>query len=721
MDSVGTPKRPQPLTGQRKEAYSGLAEFTLALIQAMLRTGYYASDHPEAQRSMSGLYEKFCELVEKRSELTYLIFEKRESQEIVVEGYTNIHLSLYEIMARGMADMFTPKFLDFFKRWSLLSFSIKAESSEEDFNKFIELMSAVPTAGTGASGSERLTQELADNNILHISTVFKHEMVGRERHLPWRVRLALSRLRRDLRALPLYKKATPEVLTRIKLQIIDDVIRPVRTPELLKDFLVNYDLIAADITVLEESDVESEICQNLRDYLLVSTGSEIVSAIQKMAEYGSETFPWGENVAEVKARHIDALRDLATTLFGRGSVLEHDFVEALVDQQVLKMDELPPELRHIVETRHLADAFLARKDQYLEYLRNPKAGEATQKLAATIYRITPDLLLRGEFESVTQILDIVHEGEKEPTTERFFEQLSAYILKAASAKNVMAHLLAELGIREKEERNRLVTILAFIGEEAVSGLLGVYDEAQDKSVRLSVFDTLRSMGPKALKPFLERLNVVESDWAIARHALNEVAESGDPALAKSCRAFLKRPNPHVRQAALRALYKLNGAAAEEHFLNALSDEEAEVRQTAVSCLRGISSRHPEALDFYNQLLNPEDTAEQPDTDGVLIEVCRALAGLADSKLDAEMAQEILLAAIRPVKAKGVLSKLKKAALRYSETVEQAALEALGVVGTMNAIERIQELVVADEALAVAAASAIDRITERAAQPSSTHT
>jgi hypothetical protein len=687
MVEAGTPKAAQPLTAQRKEAYAGLSDFTLALIQAMLRTGYYASDHPEAQKSIAGLYQQFCALMDDRSELTYMIFEQRDTQEIVVEGYTNLHLSLYEVMMRGMADLFTPKFLDFFKRWSLLSFSIKAETSEQDFDRFIELMSQPPAAGTGKSASERLTQAFADNNILHISTVFKHEMVGRERHLPWRVRLALSRLRRDLRVLPLYKQATPEQLSRIKLQIIDDVIRPVRTAALLKDFLVNYDLIAADIAVLDESAVENEICQNLTDSLLVTTASEIVGEIQKLSEYPAETFPWGEKVADVKARHLAA-------------------------QKVLTLEELPPELRHAVETRHLAEAFINKQDQYLAYLRKPTDGEATKKLAATIYRITPDLLLHGAYDTVDQILQIVDEGRQSPRTGRFFDQLAGYLLKGMTSGNVISHMLSDLGLTEKEERNRLVPIFAFIGEPALPGLLKVYDNADDKSVRLTIFDTVRAMGSSALAPFLSRLKMVEGDWAIVRHALNEVAESGEASLAKNCAEFLDYPNAHVRHAALSALLKLCGASAEAHFVQALSDAEAEVRQAAVACLAAVGSRDEAALAFYTRVLNPEDLSAEPESDCVLIEVSRALAGLAGQAEDAVMAQEVLLAAIRPVKAKGVLGKLKKPAPRYGEHVEQAALQALAAVGTLDAVQRIEELAAADAALAAAAAKTIEQIKQR---------
>src|SRR3990167_6681611 len=97
----------------------------------------------------------------------------------------------------------------------------------------------------------------------------------KERKLPWQGETALSRLRQDLQTLPLYSRASPEEIRRIKLQVIDDVIRPIRTPEPLKDFLINCDLVAAEIAVLAETQVEREIIGDLSEEMLVATAWEL--------------------------------------------------------------------------------------------------------------------------------------------------------------------------------------------------------------------------------------------------------------------------------------------------------------------------------------------------------------------------------------------------------------------------------------------------------------
>lgn len=678
-----TPAASQPAAAaslQRKEEYTPLAGFTLALIQAMLRTGYYAADHPEAKKSMTGLYTQFRELVEGRSGLTYSLLEKQESAEITVDGYTSVATPLHQVMIRGMAELFTPKFLDFFNRWKLLSFSIRPDTSQEEFDTFIELMSQVPSGGPIQQANERLTRALIDHNIINISAVFRHEMVGRERRLPWRVRMALTRLRRDLRVLPLYQKATKEQMQRIKLQIIDDTIRPIRTPALLKDFLTNYDLIAADVVELEEAAVEREIVANLSEEMLVGTAHQIIEELKKLNEVDTVATT-GEEASAVIGRCVGVLRDVADQLCAMGSVLDHDFLEALVQQNVLPADQLPAEVRRAIETRRLANAFVRRKDEYLKYLRSPAANDATRKLVATISRITPDLLLRSEYEPVVEILDVIDDGSRVDRTARFFEQVAALLRKDLSAKTTVGYLLGDLRRQTKEQRDRLARIIAFIGDATAPGLLSVYEETEDKALRLATFDAVRKIGAKALHPFLSQLPHLENDWAVIRHIITEVGEAGDKSLVQPLVAFLYHENAHVRHASLTALFKLQGAKAEEYFLHAVHDQEAEVRQVAVAHLAAINSRHAQALEYYSRVLDPENRSGPQESDAVLIEVCRALGKLAElSPDDQKRSEQLLLAALRPVKSKGPLGLLKKPAPTHSETVQAAIWDALSALG-----------------------------------------
>jgi HEAT repeat protein len=492
--------------------------------------------------------------------------------------------------------------------------------------------------------------------------------------------MALTRLRRDLRVLPLYKKGTKEQMRRIKLMIIDDTIRPIRTPLLLKDFLTNYDLIAADVVELEESQVEREIVANLGEEMLVATAHQIIEELKKLGDEDT-VVSTGEEASVVIGRCVGVLRNVADQLCAIGSVLDHDFLEALVQQKVLPAEQLPVEVRRAIETRRLANAFVRRKDEYLKYLRDPAANDATRKLVATISRITPDLLRRSEYEPVVEIVAVIDEGTRVERTARFFEQVATLLKKELASEATIGYLLGDLRRQTKEQRDRLVQILGFIGDAAAPGLLAVYEETDDKALRLSAFDALRRIGAKALHPFLTQLPNVEKDWAGIRHIITEIAELGDTTLAEPLVAFLYHENAHVRHSSLTALFKLQGAKAEKHFLHALHDHEAEVRQAAVSHLAATNSQHAQAFEYFTRVLNPENRSGPKEIDAVLIEVCRALGKLAEISADeAKKSEELLLAALRPVKSKGPLGLLKKPAPSHSETVQAAIWDVLSALG-----------------------------------------
>jgi hypothetical protein len=65
---------------------SQLVDFVLHLIQAFLRTGYYTSEHPEALKAREGLYFQFKSLFKLEDDLTFMVREEPEGQNILVEG-----------------------------------------------------------------------------------------------------------------------------------------------------------------------------------------------------------------------------------------------------------------------------------------------------------------------------------------------------------------------------------------------------------------------------------------------------------------------------------------------------------------------------------------------------------------------------------------------------------------------------------------------------------
>jgi hypothetical protein len=646
----------------QQEDYEDLAKFTLSLIKAMLQAGFYEPGHPEAERAQANLYTEFREALQDRSEITLLLATPGGTPTIMIEGFGSKPLPLGEVMIKGMAEMFAPKFREFYDRRHLLSFSLKRAISAEEFRSFVALMSEPPrVTGTGEE-RDRLTEAFVEHHIIHISTVFNEDIIGRERRLPWWVEMAVSRLRRDLQVLPLYQSASAEELREIKMQIIDDVIRPMRTPTLLKDFLVNCDLLAEDIGGVEATRLEEEIIRQISDDLLVPTTRALIEELADLKKRASEVDV--EDASDAIERRLSIVQELTERLRDVGEDIDHDLFESLLEQGVVTVEELPEELRYALETRRLTDIFIDRLDENLRALGGATGGRGDE-LGALVERVFPELLQRGEHAVAAAIVDVAPSPGLYGTTEA-----------------AIPRLIEDLGRQEKEDRHHTVALLAFVGEPAAPRLIEAYSSSELKSVRLASFEAMRRIGNDALIPFLKKLPEIETEWSGIRRILTVLGDQGDPDLATPIAHFLHHENSHVREAALAALYKLNGSEAEHHCVAALRDRQPRVRAAAAAYLADLGSQDPRAMKFYSLALRAEDPAVPREKDDVLVRICQAFARLADSsEADVGELEATLRAALEPLPQSGLLGGLRKGQQRHSERVREAIQEALEAIGT----------------------------------------
>ena len=248
------------LSAAERERIKPVGEFVMDLTKAMLRTGYYASDHPGSQNAKHGLYEALQRCLRDSSEIMITNQEVRERNEILITGILDEPVNVRTVVGAGMAELFVPKLSECFNRKSLVSFALKKAITPEHFEGFVDVMSD-PTAERGqhAKVGELLTRALVDRGITEISTVFMDDIIVLEKNLPWRVEMAIQRLAKDLKVLPMFRGESDEAIKRMKLQIIQDILRPLKHPEFLKDLIINCYVIAKHVKNIQEEDIEKVI------------------------------------------------------------------------------------------------------------------------------------------------------------------------------------------------------------------------------------------------------------------------------------------------------------------------------------------------------------------------------------------------------------------------------------------------------------------------------
>lgn len=129
----------------------------------------------------------------------------------------------------------------------------------------------------------------------------------------------------------------------------------------------------------------------------------------------------------------------------------------------------------------------------------------------TVQRVVPELLRRGAYGTVAKILRATNEQRQVPGAPTVFSELAGQLSQLAASKDTIEQLLADLHSSDKDRRTQVVEILAAAGEPAVAGLIKAYANGDNQSVRLSVFDAMKRIGPSALDPFLARITSSHSE------------------------------------------------------------------------------------------------------------------------------------------------------------------------------------------------------------------
>jgi len=380
------------LTPQERSRIKPVADFIMDLTKAMLRTGYYAADHPGAKNAKRGLFEAFRRSLGEAPEIMLTSRDTREKNDILISGILNEPVNVRTLVGAGMAELFVPKLREYFTRKGLVSFAIKKSIAAEHFEGFVDIMSD-PTADRGANAriGAQLSKALAARGITAISTVFIDDIIALEMNLPWRVEMAIQRLAKDLKVLPMFRAESDDRIKQMKLQIIQDIIRPLKHPEFLKDLIINCYVIANHLEGLESEDVEKVIIEAFPLESLLPTSRLIFGELQQLKDKGSAD-PAGPSIR----RRFEAVKRILKWI-ARRLVLEdvsgaQRFLGQLYQNGLLRFEELPADVQYLVNTTRMAADVQAHPRRYAgRLLKSPTAADA-ETILRCFRRVVPHFM-----------------------------------------------------------------------------------------------------------------------------------------------------------------------------------------------------------------------------------------------------------------------------------------------------------------------------------------
>jgi HEAT repeat protein len=673
------------LTLSEREKIKPVAEFLMDLTKAMLRSGYYSADHPGCKDAKRGLYDAFQNCLGDSSEIMITNRETRELTEILITGILDEPVNVRTLVGTGMAELFVPKLREYFNRKGLVSFAIKKRITAGHFESFVDIMSD-PRVDRGQNSKigELLSNALIEHGITEISTVFMDDMIALELNLPWRVEMAIQRLAKDLKVLPMFKTESDDAIREMKLQIIQDIIRPLRHPEFLKEFITNCYIIAKHVKTIEAEDFKQVIIEAFPLETLLPTSRFIFDELIRLRDMIAET-PQNpallERFDEVKRVLKWMARRLALTEV-RGAMR---FLEQLYTDGVLTFEELPPNVQYLVNTTKMVKDVQAHTQSYVYRLVNVSTAESAAILLKCFRRIVPVLIEQDDWKV---IYTITKAASKAGTKNKLFSENSALPLKPQKFifKDLTDDLIEGYIGAHESQRQLIGKIAGKLGSQGIDVLTKVLSECKDREARMDAVDLLIKKGDRARYWVLNVLDDPKQPWYLHRNALLILRyigkEEGD--IERACK-FFKNSDPRIRDEALFALVTLKAADAEQLVIAALNDEDDKVRWRATSALGDLSPLKDASVEHILNIIKtelPEETEEvekhirkvsQLITSLGVLKGLRNLAVVEDTLLDiAHKASE---------QKKGIFQRLKKTSDTNQTTILSAAITTLGKIGT----------------------------------------
>jgi HEAT repeat protein len=687
---VAAPQERKELTPEERERVKPVGEFIMDLAKAMLRSGYYSSDHPGAQQAKTGLYESLLRSLGDKPEIMLVNQETRDKVDVLISGILEEPVSVRTVVGQGMAELFVPRLRDFFTRKGLVSFALKREITPEHFDAFVDIMSDPHVdRGENAKAGELLTNSLVKAGISEISTVFMDDMILFEVALPWRVEMAIHRLAKDLKVLPMFKGLSAEEVAKMKVRIVEDIVRPLQHPDLLKDILVHCHVIARNVKGVDHEELEKTIIASFPLRLILPTSRFIFDDLTKLRtalDVEPDNAPLERQLNDLKR----VLKHVAQRMVTEDVAGVEKFLEQLFFNNILTFAELPPEVQYRVNTVKLVRDVREHIGDYLLALADSTEPDDVMVVLRSFKRVLPGLVEENSWEALSEIA----RGAEQCALEK--PNLGGGQLPDGPVVFVFAEFLTaiaeSLDEAKKEDLDKVADFLPRLGPMGVQVMLKALTDSKDRRVRKMAIDGLCKLGELA-RPLVRKLSDDSAlPWFVNRNAVLILGHIGQGKEDRDrIRRMLRHKEARVREEALNAVVRLEGPAAEPLVVAGITDPDAKMQRRALAVLANFQPPSPQTISRLLEMLaapvakNRDEATAQEKKTSLVARALGAVTGLSNSA----PIESALIAAVseRVLKKSGLFSRLRRTMEDEDEPwVALAAIDSLARIGGPQSLE-----------------------------------
>ncbi len=573
---------PRPLT----DPTVGFAELLSAVTSAIARTTYYERAHPEFARSLALLDTVMRDPLERRGEIT-LARRERDTNELIVMTGAGEMLDLVKAAPGGIGAGCAQRLGEVFARRGLVSLTFKEGLDERELGDAVELLSGPEIAAAD------LQAQFAARGLTRVSVLFVTDMLGRDRRLPWQVLMCISRIARDLGAVPKMVRASdPERRRTLRTALTADVMRTLKTPELVKSLLTSWELVCERVGEEAEMaplDIPSLLVGSLAHPMLLRVASSVLAEMERQAVGPSHASspPPGTSVRQ--------LMQIVGNRFVRERTIESDEVlRELHSRAVLSFPELPEDVQLWVLAEQQAERLADDPESVLRVLDSvfdlPRYARETATLARAMRVLARRASVVALFAIVVRLEQRHARGAAPGDDTR--EGLAARALQSIADAEVLDPIAILLLSGGGAMRDPAHGILVACGREGARALCAVRERGGE-IVRMRFVEAMREIGNAAATPLaaqVERLVLTppdEDDAALAEDVLRALPMIPDERTGLLVGQLLRHKSANVRRAAATALASPWGQKARSVLFGALDDPDESVRVAALTGLRKV--------------------------------------------------------------------------------------------------------------------------------------
>ncbi|MCP4630847.1 MAG: hypothetical protein GY850_46165 [bacterium] len=706
------------LTPEERAKVKPAAEFIMDLTKAMLRSGYYSPDHPGTKEAKKGLYTNFVKCLGKSQEIMVTNVETPKKKDVLITGILDEPVSVRTLVGAGMAELFVPKLTEVFNRKGLISFALKKQIPAAHFECYIDIMSD-PKADHGDNNKKMgdlLSKALAKNGIKEISTVFMDDIIVLEKNLPWRVEMAIQRLTKDLKIMPMFKEKSDEAILRLKVKIIHDIIRPLKYGEYLKELLVNCYIIAKYVDNIEAEDIEEIIIDGIPPQLLLPTAFHVFEELRSLAELKAKEPASGT----LQRRHEGVkriIKSLSRRMIHQKIKGVQRFLEELHHTNVLTFKELPSDVQYLVNTMKMVRDIQSRTSVYIGWVFKRLNPEDAITMLKCFRRVITIFVEDMQWEFCFKITLALNKVKKETDLYSPKNKLPSnpfyFVFKDASYMLATAYLTEPTAARLKIDQ-----IVRRLGSKGVEILNMVLTESENTDVRTDAMETIVSMGEVARHWSLKVLQSEDPDDGEVKNALAILREVGkakkDTDVVKR---FISHADSRVQEESLHTLMSFNAPDLEPFIVQALTNSDDKLRWRATSALGKLRRISKDSIVNILQTItaDPQDDDQQPSVHSRKIAQLIQTVGSVNNFPALDRLEVAILKAAQKSTGSGnrFMARLK---LGNSATDQSAiliaALATLGKIGSSKSNEFITKFTKGKSPIAAEARKALKLIESR---------